>query len=486
MGALDIDHPDTPEFITYKATINKQIEFLKLQNPEYGELLESLKELTFFNLSMSARDDFMEQVKDYMRHGIDSDWNFISRADGKVHSTVKVGDLWETLTYNAWKSGDPGLLFMDAVNKDNPIPSQPMYGTNPCGEQPLGEYESCVLGSINILHHISYEGGVAHIDFLKLSKTVESAVSFLDLVIDRNLYPLPQIEEMTKANRKIGLGVMGIADALYALKMRYGREQSLRLSNYLMNFITTCAEVCSSKLAVEKGNFPNWEISVYSDKGTPMRNATRTTIAPTGTISILAGVSGGIEPNFLLAYDRIVKETHSDGQYTLRFINPVLEKTLKERGLYSTELIDKIIARGGTVQGMKEIPEDMQEIFVTSFDVTTEEHLLMQKAFQDHTDNAVSKTINLPSTATPEDVGLAYLRAWELGLKGITIYRDGSIDNQILSSTKQEEKVEEIIEQGHTSLEEQHSGTCPQCNSTAYNNAEGCAYCFACGYSPCK
>jgi ribonucleoside-diphosphate reductase alpha chain len=375
---------------------------------------------------------------------------------------------------------------MDVINEFNPVPSVVMRTTNPCGEQPLAPYESCNLGSINLLNHM--EG--RKINWIKLERTTRNAVRALDLVVDINHYPLPENKEKTQANRKIGLGVMAVADMLYGMLIRYGTQEAINKCEEVMKFIDEIAQDESHRLALEKGCFPNWEISIYNDMGLPMRNASRTTIAPTGSIAILAGVSSGIEPNFLLAYDRTVRETHGEGSYKLRFVNPALVEVLKDRGLYSEELLDKIVANGGVLGGLEEIPEDIKYVFVTSFDITTEEHLLMQSAFQKYINNAVSKTINMPYSATPEDIGKVYIKAWELGLKGITVYRDGSLDSQVLNSTVEKKEEVELSEEEISILEvAKEQGleveACPECGKKSIVQGNGCSFCYNCGYSPC-
>jgi ribonucleoside-diphosphate reductase alpha chain len=375
---------------------------------------------------------------------------------------------------------------MDVINEFNPVPSVVMKTTNPCGEQPLAPYESCNLGSINLLTHMNGR----ELDYAKLERTTRNAVRALDLVVDINHYPLPENKEKTQANRKIGLGVMAVADMLYGMLIRYGTQEAINKCEEVMKFIDEIAQDESHRLALEKGCFPNWEISIYNDMGLPMRNASRTTIAPTGSIAILAGVSSGIEPNFLLAYDRTVRETHGEGSYKLRFVNPALVEVLKDRGLYSEELLDKIVANGGVLGGLEEIPEDIKYVFVTSFDITTEEHLLMQSAFQKYINNAVSKTINMPYSATPEDIGRVYIKAWELGLKGITVYRDGSLDSQVLNSTVEKVEEEELSEEERSILEmAEEQGleveACPECGKKSIVQGNGCSFCYNCGYSPC-
>ncbi len=425
MGVLRIDHPDIMDFITAKS---------------------DLSELTNFNISVCITDDFMRAAE------TDDDYPLIDPrtedayfVDGKP-VRLKAREVFETIVDQAWMTGEPGVIFIDRMNEGNPVRKIGLYeSTNPCGEQPLLPYESCNLGSVNLAQMLTavvdsdnrssmyrYE-----IDWNKLKRAVRSAVHFLDNVIEANRYPLKAIDESTKANRKIGLGVMGWADMLFRLEIPYNSEEALQLAEKVMSFIQEEAHAASSELAGVRGVFPNWKDSIYNSPGTPskrMRNSTVTTIAPTGTISIIAGVSSGIEPAFALAYTRNVMD-----ETKLSEINPILEAKAKERGFYSEEFVKKLVERG-SIQDFDEVPEDVKKIFVTSHDIEPEWHIRMQAAFQKHCDNAVSKTINLPNHATREDVADAYRLAYKLKCKGVTVYRDGCRKGQVLSVRKEDEE----------------------------------------------
>jgi ribonucleoside-diphosphate reductase alpha chain len=327
----------------------------------------------------------------------------------------------------AWKTGDPGVIFIDEVNRHNPTPALGrIEATNPCGEVPLLSNESCNLGSINVSKMVKEVDGKLQIDWEKLESTVKIAVHFLDNVIDANRYPVPEIERMTKDNRKIGLGVMGWAEFLILLGIPYDSEKAVRLAEITMKFIHQKAVEKSVELGEKRGSFPNFKESVWAKKYKAMRNATLTAIAPTGTISIIAGCSSGIEPLFAVSFMRKVLEGTR-----LFEVNPIFERMAKERGFYSTKLLEKI-ARSGSIKKIKGIPEDIKKIFVTALDVKPEWHVRMQAAFQKYTDNAVSKTVNLPPYCKPRDVRKIYELAWKLKCKGITVYRYGSKKEQVL------------------------------------------------------
>jgi len=398
MGILRVDHPDILEFITCKS---------------------DLTQLTNFNISVALTEKFMQAV------ALDQEYDLVDPHTGKVVGRESARKVYDTIVDMAWQNGEPGIVFIDRINRDNPVPSAgEIESTNPCGEQPLLPYESCNLGSINLNAFVK-DGAL---DYAALEKTVKTAVHFLDNVIDVNRYPLPIIEEMTRSMRKIGLGVMGFADMLYRLGIPYNTEQAVQLARDVMSAIQRTARQASEELALVRGSFPLFDKSVYKEQGfKAMRNATVTTIAPTGTISIICGVSSGIEPVFAISYVRNVLDNDK-----LIEVHPYFEQVAKERGFYSKELMERI-AEQGTLRGIDGVPEDVARVFVTAHDITPEAHIRMQAAFQEYTDNAVSKTVNFPRTATRDDVRAAYDLAYRLGLKGVTIDRDGSRKGQVLS-----------------------------------------------------
>jgi ribonucleoside-diphosphate reductase alpha chain len=370
---------------------------------------------------------FMEAVES------DGEYALINPRSKTEVKRMPARKVFEHIVDLAWTNGEPGIIFLDRLNRDNPTPHVgEIEATNPCGEQPLLPHESCNLGSINLARLVTLEG---QLDWEKLKTTVRLAARFLDNVIEVNSYPIPEIDRMTRANRKIGLGVMGWADLLILLGIPYNSDEAVQLGEKVMKFITDEARQMARELAAERGPFPNFKGSVFDTKGArPVRNATSTTIAPTGTISIIANSSSGIEPLFAVSYVRQVLDND-----ILVEVHPLFEKVAMERGFYSPELM-KLIAQHGTIQDIDAVPEDVRRVFVTAHDITPEDHIRMQAAFQKHTDNAVSKTVNFCNGATKEDVATVYRLAWQMGCKGVTIYRDGSRDMQVLSVAKKEEK----------------------------------------------
>ena len=420
MGILRVDHPDIEEFITAK------------QKPGV---------LSNFNISVAVTDDFMEKLE------ADEEYWLVNPRNKRKVRKLKARYIWNLIAESAWKSGDPGVVFIDEVNRHNPTPEVGrIEATNPCGEQPLLPYESCNLGSINLSRMV--ENG--KINWKKLRKTVRNAVHFLDNVIDANKFPLKKIEQMTKANRKIGLGIMGFADMLIKLGIPYNSEKALKLAEKLMKFITDEARKKSVELGEERGSFPNFDKSIWKDKYSAMRNATVTTIAPTGSISIIAGCSSGIEPLFAISFIRNVL-----GGTRLFEINPLFELTAKERGFYSAKLLEKI-AKTGSVQKIKEVPDDVKKIFVTALDISPEWHVKMQAAFQKYTDNAVSKTVNLPFEASIEDVRKIFELAWKLKCKGVTVFRYGSKPEQVLYIGEIKTEKKKFV-----TAESEYAGGCP-------------------------
>ncbi|MBL7032191.1 MAG: vitamin B12-dependent ribonucleotide reductase [Nitrospira sp.] len=408
MGILRVDHPDITDFISAK---------------------EDKTKLNNFNLSVAMTDVFMDALKN------DKEYDLINPHTHMPVRQLKAKEVYDEIVNRAWKTGEPGIIFMDRMNQYNPTPAVgTIESTNPCGEQPLLAYESCNLGSINLSKFVtngietaSGTSASAGIDWNALKETVSLSVRFLDNVIDINKYPLEKIEAATKANRKIGLGIMGWADMLIQLGIPYNSDDASKLANEVMQFIQSESKSQSSTLAGERGVFPNFEKSIYAN-GTPMRNATTTTIAPTGTLSILASCSSGIEPLFAVSFVRNVLEGTK-----LYEVNPVFEKIAKERGFWSRELIEKIAAHG-TLQDIDEVPDDIKKVFTTAHDISPLDHIRMQAAFQKHIDNAVSKTVNFSHDATVKDVEDVYMMAYGLGCKGVTVYRDGSRDEQVLST----------------------------------------------------
>ncbi|MBU0964130.1 vitamin B12-dependent ribonucleotide reductase [Patescibacteria group bacterium] len=489
MGILRVDHPDILEFITAKENNDK---------------------LNNFNISVAVTEDFMDAVEQ------NAEYSLINPKDKKEIDRLNARKVFDLILTLAWKNGDPGIVFIDRINKDNPTPNVgEIESTNPCGEQPLLPFEACNLGSINIAKIIKGDflaGETVEIDWDKLRETIRTSVHFLDNVIDMSKYPLPQIEEMVHNNRKIGLGLMGWADLLIMLGIPYDSDDAVELGEKIMKFISEEAKKMSADLALDRGQFPNFEGSIFDQPNAQkMRNATINTIAPTGTISIIAGCSSGIEPLFAISYIRNVMDDNE-----LIEVNPLFEKVARREKFYSEELMKKIAECGG-VQGIDEVPAKWQRVFVVSHDITPEWHLKMQASFQKYTDNAVSKTVNFPHDATPSDIEKVYILAHRFGCKGVTIYRDRSRETQVLNigqvnhkkddkaftynySEMQSGELNEAVEteQNEVMTDNEHEKAkvlahrtshvievCPDCKINM-EIKEGCSTCPKCGYSACS
>ncbi|MBI2042663.1 MAG: vitamin B12-dependent ribonucleotide reductase [Candidatus Nealsonbacteria bacterium] len=447
MGILRVDHPDIMEFITAKH--------------EEGILSN-------FNISVAVTDEFMEKARK------DQDYDLINPRTSQVWGALNAKTVFELITRYAWETGDPGVIFIDRINEQNPTPKLgEIESTNPCGEQPLLPYESCNLGSINLQKMLKKKGEDKwEIDWQKLKHTIRTATRFLDNVIEVNRYPLKEIEEMTKGNRKIGLGVMGFADMLIRLETPYNSKEALQTAEKIMQFIQDESKAASREMAKERGPFPNFRGSIYDTDGAePLRNSTTTTIAPTGTIGIIAGCSSGIEPLFAVSFTR----KHVLGGEEMTETNPLFEEMLENKKLDGSSVLEKA-AGEASIQEIEEIPKEVRKIFVTAFDITPEDHVRAQAAFQKYSDNAVSKTINFPYEASEDDIRGAYFLAFDLRCKGITVFRTGSRQQQVLNiKTKGqkelpvEKKVPETevppeLRDPSPELPDLPPGSCPTCN----------------------
>lgn len=455
MAILRVDHPDVEDFVGAKT------------NP---------LELNTFNISVAVTDEFMERLK------AGESYALINPRTGRETGKLDARKLFDRIVESAWRNGEPGVIFIDRINRDNPTPQLgPIESTNPCGEQPLLPYESCVLGSIN-LGRFHRDGRV---DYDRLREVVRVGVHFLDNIIDVSKFPIPQIEQMTRANRKIGLGVMGWADLLIELGIGYDSEEAQCLADAVMGFISAEALRASRALAEKRGPFPRWyQETIYQDtQRPPQRNATITTVAPTGTISLIADCSSGIEPIYSVAYSR-----RSFGSERMLFVHPLFEEYARKHGFYSEVLIRQIATKGSLEQ-IAEIPEVARRLFITTHQIAPRWHVQMQAAFQKHIDAAVSKTINFPHTATVEEVRQAYLLAYELGCKGLTIYRDGSREEQVLSAEPDNfGEANTLAAASHSEMIRPENqllarNFCPDCGSVLQHNGT-CLYC-TCGYSVC-
>lgn len=449
MGILRVDHPDVLDFISAKSDPRR------LRN---------------FNVSVAVTDEFMRALAE------GRDYALRNPRGGAEVRRLEAKRVWHAIAQLAWKSGEPGVIFIDRINAHNPTPALgEMESTNPCGELPLLPFEACNLASIDVGKLVRGE----RVDWTRLEALVRLGVRFLDDVIDVNHYPLPQIEAITRANRKIGLGIMGFADALIRLGIPYDSERALAFADELGRFIERHAQSASAELARERGPFAHWQGSRWDRDGAPpLRNATTTTIAPTGTISILAGCSGGIEPLFAVSFVRQVLEGER-----LIDVHPLFVEAARRGGWYSDALMARVADRG-SVRGLDEVPEAVQRLFVTAHDIAPSWHLRMQATFQRHVHNAVSKTINFPRSATVEAVEEAFHEAYRLGCKGVTVYRDGSRDEQVLSFG---ETARGAAESAPKEVSPQvEDGPCPECGADMPPAHQGaCTICLECGYSRC-
>ncbi len=483
MGILRVDHPDILDFIMLKETEGV------LKN---------------FNISVAITDTFMKALQD------NKDYDLINPRNNKVVARLNARAVWNLIVTMAWKTGDPGLVFLDRINASfaNPVPAYgPVESTNPCGEQPLYPFDACNLGSINLAMMVKPVDHHFEVDWDELKRITRMGVRFLDDVIDANSYPLKEISDVVQAIRRIGLGVMGWADMLIKLGIRYNSNEALLLAEQVMSFISEQGRKMSQELAEERGPFPAFKESIWYKLGyKPLRNSTVTTIAPTGTISIIAGgTSQGIEPIFSVVYMRNVHESLG---YNLIEVNNEFEQRSLENGYYSEELMKSLAGRV-SIQDVEAVPAEERKLFVTAYDIAPEWHVKMQAAFQKYTDNGVSKTINFPSWANPQDIETAYRAAYQLGCKGITVYRDSSKNVQVLQAVDKE-KQQQIgdfteVKKRHTEKNEEAKGmtiaairegagsyvmsskpgaACPDCGSTMVA-ASGCFTCTKCGHSEC-
>lgn len=501
MGVMRVDHPDILEFIECKW--------------EEGELVN-------FNVSVGMTDEFMKAVKSGSKEPWLCEWNgekmkprrIVRNNRGAfveaIEETITAGELMDKIIEAAWRNGEPGVLFPDAANATNPCPKLGrLEATNPCGEQWLHDGDVCNLGSINLAKFVTADG---QIDEERLIHVTKTATRMLDNVVDLSDFPVEKVNNTFRNNRRLGLGIMGFADMLYQMRVPYNSEEGFAVAEKVMKIVNDASHEMSTQIAEEKGCFPNWEQSIYGPEGKniKMRNAMLTTVAPTGSISMLFDCSSGVEPFFALAYYKEVM-----GGQKLMYVNPFLEAELKNLNLYRDDIIEEI-QKKGSLQHISEIPEETRRVYVTSMDISAQDHIKMQAAFQKHVDNSISKTINFPYSATREDVRQGYIQAWDAGLKGCTVYRDGSRSEQVLNlNESQTEKVQDAAQEskapatttaqqvdippvsGAEASGRQHvsvsfnkkevikSGKCPECAETI-QVAEGCMLCLSCGYSACS
>jgi ribonucleoside-diphosphate reductase alpha chain len=438
MGVLRVDHPDVFHFMQCKKELDSENRALYNRMSDTGrytpaqlshikqELLQT--QMNNFNISIGVTDKFMTAVKD------DADFDLIDPRTKVIVRTVKAREIWDGIIEGAWQNGEPGVLFLDHPQW-NPLPGLgPIQATNPCGEQALHGYDSCNLGSINVGHF--FDASKNDVDWDRLSQATTLAIRFLDNVIDANIYPLNEIKEMVTNNRRVGLGIMGFADLLVQMRVAYGSPKAVAFAEQLMKFIQTKAEDVSEDLARERGEFPNKHLSIWKDDPRPRRNAALLSIAPTGTISMIAGCSFGCEPYFGIAYTKHVMKDSEGRPQHLYYVLPLFEEIAKDEGFFSDALLAKVEENRGSLKGIAECPALWQEVFTVAADVTVDQHIDMLAAFQKHTCNAVSKTINAPNDDTRENVARSIFRAYESGCKGFTYYRDGSRTEQVVTFSK--------------------------------------------------
>lgn len=464
MGILNVDHPDIYDFISVK---------------DEDGLMKN------FNISVGVTNEFMDAVVAGKK------FNLKNPRDGKTAKTVDARKLFDDICEHAHKTGDPGMIFLDRMEEDNYTPSLgKLDATNPCGEQPLLPYESCNLSSVHLANHLVKNGDSWEIDWDDLKETVKTVVRFLDNMIEINTYVLSDTERIVKyGNRKVGLGMIGFAEVLFRLGVGYNTKEGVRIAEKIAKFVKKTAEEASLELATVRGVFPNWDNSTYRGTAEKYRNCTMITIAPTGTVSMIGNTTSGIEPSFALVYTRrsfYNEDSKNNSTAALYYVDPVFEKELKARGLYSTDLIKKVADNNGSLKGLSDIPSDLKKIFVTTHDIDPQWHVSIQAAFQKYADNSVSKTINFRHDATISDVRDAYLLAWKLGCKGITIYRDGSKSDQVLTTgvIKSEKKENHNENKVNTNIESDEKD-CPECGGSIFHEA-GCVTCRDCGWSKCK
>lgn len=438
MGVLSVDHPDIYHFMSCKKELdaenralwNRMSDTGRYTDAQLGHMKQELlqTQINNFNISIGVTDAFMAAVE------ADGPFDLRDPRTKEVVRTVRAREIWDAIVEGAWQNGEPGVLFLDHPDV-NPLPGLgKITATNPCGEQFLHGYDSCNLGSINVGHF--FDAKTKDVDWDRLGQTTGLALRFLDNVIDANVYPIHEIQEMVTNNRRVGLGIMGFAELLIELEIAYGSPEAIAFAAKLMAFIQTKAAETSELLAGERGDFPNKHLSIFANDGRPRRNAALLSIAPTGTISMIAGCAFGCEPYFGMAYTKHVMKDAEGRPQHLYYVVPLFEKIARREGFFSDELLGKIEENRGSVKGLAEVPAKWQQVFTTSADVSVDEHVDMLAAFQKHTDNAVSKTINAPNDDTRENVARAIFRAYESGCKGFTYYRDGSRTEQVVTFSK--------------------------------------------------